>query len=66
LSGLDDFFRSRNDVAHRLDLTKPGALNARPDRLPRSQEEVGRMCDEVLALVRDLIGATADNVSDCR
>lgn len=47
-------------------MTKPGALDARPDRLPRSQEEIGRMCDEVLALVRDLIRATANNVSDCR
>jgi hypothetical protein len=66
LSSLDDFFRSRNDVAHRLDLTKPGALDAKPDRQPRSQEEVGIMCDEVLMLVCDLIRVTADNVNKCR
>jgi hypothetical protein len=66
LSSLDEFFRSRNDVAHRLDLTRPGALDAKPDRQPRSQEEVGRMCDEVLILVRDLIQETASNISMCR
>jgi hypothetical protein len=66
LTSLDEFFRSRNDVAHRLDLTKPGMLDAKPDRQPRSQEEVGRMCDEVLVLVRDLIRETASNVSICR
>ena len=66
LSSLNDFFTSRNDVAHRLDLTKPGGLDAKPDRQPRSQEEVGRMCDEVLVLVRDLIRETADNINKCR
>jgi len=66
LSSLDEFFRARNDVAHRLDLTKPAALDAKPDRQPRSQDAVGRMCDEVLVLVRDLITETASNVSRCR
>jgi hypothetical protein len=66
LSSLDAFFRSRNYVAHRLDPTKPGALDARPGRQPRSQEEVGRMCNEVLLLVCDLILETADNVNKCR
>jgi hypothetical protein len=66
LSRLNDFFRSRNDVAHRLDLTKPDGLDTKPARQPRSQEEVGRMCDEVLVLVRDLIHATANNVNKCR
>jgi hypothetical protein len=66
LTDLDDFFSSRNDVAHRLDLTKPDGLDAKPARQQRSQEAVAKMCDEALSLVRDLIHATALNVTNCR
>ena len=66
LAALDGFFRARNDVAHRLDLMQPNGEDARPRRQPRRQDDVGRMCDEVLILVRDLIQAAAENLRECR
>jgi hypothetical protein len=65
LAALDGFFRARNEVAHRLDLLQPSKGDARPDRQPRRQDDVGQMCDEVLALVRDLIRAAAENLAKC-
>lgn len=66
LAALDGFFRARNDVAHRLDLLQPTEDDARPRRQPRRQDDVGRMCDEVLILVQDLIKAAAENLRECR
>jgi len=63
---LDPFFTARNDIAHRLDQLPPTAFDAAPPRQQRNQDDVGRMCDEVLLLVRDIIKATAGNIAACR
>jgi hypothetical protein len=66
VASLDAFFTARNDVVHRLDLIQPDAADARPASQPRNEEDVGRMCDEALLLIRDLIIATATNLNRCR
>jgi hypothetical protein len=66
LTTLESFFRARNDVAHRLDLMQPTKDDAKPDRQPRRQDDVGQMCDEVLILVCDLIKTVAENLDECR
>ena len=66
IASLDLFFTARNDIAHRLDQLPQAALDAAPSRQQRGQDDVGRMCDEVLLLVRDIIKATASNIAACR
>jgi hypothetical protein len=62
---LDPFFRARNDVVHKLDLLEPDRPDARPASQPRGQDDVGRMCDEALLLMRDVISAAALNLAAC-
>jgi hypothetical protein len=66
LLALDDLFRSRNAIAHRLDIMQSTTGDVKPDRQPRRQDDVGRMCDQTLMLVRDLVEATAKNLGECR
>ena len=66
LAALDGFFRARNDVAHRLDLMQPAKGDVRPDRQPRRPDDVGRMCDDALMLIRDLIEVVARNLDEWR
>lgn len=62
---LDPFFRARNDVVHKLDLLEPNRPDSRPASQPRGQDDVGRMCDEALLLMRDIISAAAFNLAAC-
>lgn len=66
LAALDGFFRARNDVAHRLDLMQPAKDDVKPDRQPRRPDDVRRMCDDALILIRDLIEVVARNLDDSR
>ena len=66
VKSLDPFFRARNDVVHKLDLLKPDRPDVRPASQPRGQDDVGRMCDEALVLMRDIISAAALNLAACR
>jgi len=66
LAALDSFFRARNEVAHRLDLLQPAGGDVRPDRQPRRPDDVGRMCDDALILIRDLIEMVARNLNEWR
>jgi nucleoside-diphosphate-sugar epimerase len=53
---LDGFFLARNDVVHRLDLTRDAMSDDKPPRRQRGQDEVGRSCNEVLLRVN--VGGT--------
>jgi hypothetical protein len=66
VKSLDPFFIARNDVVHKLDLIQPNTSDARPAGKPRGQDDVGRMCDEALLLMRDIIFAAAFNLAECR
>lgn len=66
LAALDSFFRARNEVAHRLDILQPSGGDVRPGRQPRSPDDVGRMCDDALILVRDLILVVARALHEWR
>ncbi|WP_125620359.1 hypothetical protein [Actinomadura sp. WAC 06369] len=65
-TALNPFFAARNEVAHHLDLQNGAAADAKPPRIPRTQEAIGPMCNEALLMVCDLIKATAANLSMCR
>jgi hypothetical protein len=66
VKSLDPFFVARNDVVHKVDLIQPSAPDARPPSKPRGQDDVGRMCDEALLLMRDIVTTTAFNLAECR
>src|SRR5688500_7115525 len=65
LSGLNDFFQARNDVAHRLDLVNPKS-DGKPQQQARLIEDVGPMCDRVFILLNDVISATIDNLKEIK
>jgi hypothetical protein len=56
-TSLDKFFTARNDIVHRLDYENPASISVK--RHHRNPNDVAAECDTVLALVGDLIHATA-------
>ena len=59
---LDGFFTARNDIVHRLDYVDPRSQSVK--RHTRSPSDVVAECDRVLALVSDLLSATAEVLRD--
>ncbi|MBQ0906847.1 hypothetical protein [Micromonospora sp. U21] len=57
-TALDGFFIARNDIVHRLDYENPTSASVK--RHHRNPNDVATECDTVLALVADLIHATAE------
>lgn len=57
IEALDGFFTARNDIVHRLDYVS--ATSTSRARNSRAAAAVVSECDRVLALVSDLIAATA-------
>ena len=55
---LDDFFTARNDIVHQLDYVDPASTSVSRNR--KSATKVATECGQVLALIADLIHATAD------
>ncbi|MFJ5785443.1 hypothetical protein [Streptomyces hydrogenans] len=64
---LKTFFIARNDVAHQLDMEDITQSRTKPVRKSvRAQQDVRKMCDQALLVVRDMIHKTATNLTNCR
>jgi hypothetical protein len=57
---LDEFFTARNAIVHDLDYQEPSST--RTARYSRRMEDVRDQCNDVLALVAELIHAAASNL----
>ncbi len=57
-SALDGFFKARNDIAHQLDYANPSSPSVQ--RNHRAPANVVKQCDTAMALIADLVHATAD------
>jgi hypothetical protein len=57
IKALDNFFKARNDIVHRLDYEDPTSSSNR--RFHRAPVEVVAECDRALALINNLIHAAA-------
>jgi hypothetical protein len=58
INSLSGFFTARNDIVHQLDYVDPTSASSK--RHHRAPSDVVAECDRVLALVNDMIRATAD------